>query len=187
MVADTGNRNIARLDPATKQKTIIVERFEGKRFNSPNDVIVHSSGALYFTDPPYGLEGMNDSPVKEQAKNRVYRLDTSGALSVVDDTLTFPNGIAFSPDEQTLYVAQSDSQAALIRAYTLGANGMPTSSRLFFDAQPLYAADAPGNPDGLAIDQAGRLFATGPGGVLVISPTGEIAWGDRRGPRCRQL
>lgn len=174
VVADTGNRNISRLDLTTKQKTVVVDRYQGKLLNSPNDVVVHSSGALYFTDPPYGLEGMNDSPVKEQAKNRVYRLDTSGALAVIDDTLTFPNGIAFSPDEQTLYVAQSDSEAPLIRAYAMGANGLPTSSRLFFDAKPLYAADAPGNPDGLAIDQAGRLFATGPGGVLVISPTGEL-------------
>ncbi len=174
VVADTGNRNISRMDLTTKAKTIIVELFEGKRFNSPNDVVVHSSGALYFTDPPYGLAGMNDSPVKEQAKNRVYRLDASGALAVIDDTLTFPNGIAFSPDEQTLYVSQSDGEAPLLKAYALGANGLPTSSRILFDAKPLQAEDAPGNPDGMAIDQAGRIFTTGPGGVLVLSPTGEL-------------
>jgi len=170
LMADCGNRAISRLDLASKTKTRVAERYDGKRFNSPNDVIVHSSGAIYFTDPPYGLAGMADSPLRETAFMGVYRIGTDGAVQLVDDQLAFPNGIALSPDEQTLYVACSNPERAIIQAYTLGANGLPTASRVFFDATAMVSDSAPGLPDGMKVDANGNLFATGPGGVMVIAP-----------------
>jgi gluconolactonase len=172
--ADTGNRNISRLDLATMEKTVVVDRYNGKRFNSPNDLVVHSSGAIYFTDPPYGLAEMNASTYREIGFNGVYRLAPDGSIAVIETALTFPNGIALSPDEQTLYVSSSDTELPIITAYALGEDGMPASQRLLFDAKPLYSDDAPGNPDGLAVDEAGRLFQSGPGGVLILSPEGEL-------------
>jgi gluconolactonase len=174
LVADCGNRCLSRLDLATKQKTTLVDTFEGKKFNSPNDVVVHSTGAVYFTDPPYGLEGMADSPLREIAFHGVYRLAPDGTLRVVDDKLAFPNGVALSPDERTLYVSCSDDVRQIVMAYSLGPDGMPTSSAVFFDASPMISPDRPGKPDGIAVDQDGRLYQTGPGGVLVISPQAEL-------------
>ena len=104
LLADSGNRLVARFDPKTRRKTILAATFQGKRFNSPNDVVAHSNGIVFFTDPPYGLKGLDDSPVKELAFNGVYRIDAHGVVQVVDDSLRFPNGIALSPDEHTLYV-----------------------------------------------------------------------------------
>src|SRR5690606_28821007 len=108
VMADHGNRQIARLDESNFTRTTLADRFEGKRLNSPNDVIVHSSGDIYFTDPPYGLQDLNQNPGKELDFNGVYRLTPAGELSVVARDLTFPNGLVLSPDERTLYVAVSD-------------------------------------------------------------------------------
>ena len=174
LMCDHGNRSLSRVDLATRRKTIVVDRFEGKRFNSPNDLVIHRSGAVYFTDPPYGLEGLNDSLVKEMAHNGVYRRAPDGAVSLIDDALTFPNGVALSPDHRTLYVAVSDPEAPILMAYDLGDDGRPTSSRLFFDAASLMGPDAPGVPDGLKVDARGRIFTTGPGGVLVLTPQGDL-------------
>ena len=174
LMCDHGNRSLSRVDLATRRKTIVVDRFEGKRFNSPNDLVIHRSGAVYFTDPPYGLEGLNDSLVKEMAHNGVYRRAPDGAVSLIDDALTFPNGVALSPDHRTLYVAVSDPEVPILRAYDLGDDGRPTSSRLFFDAASLMGPDAPGVPDGLKVDARGRIFTTGPGGVLVLTPEGDL-------------
>ena len=174
LMCDHGNRSLSRVDLATRRKTIVVDRFEGKRFNSPNDLVIHRSGAVYFTDPPYGLEGLNDSLVKVMAHNGVYRRAPDGAVSLIDDALTFPNGVALSPDHRTLYVAVSDPEAPILRAYDLGDDGRPTSSRLFFDAASLMGPDAPGVPDGLKVDARGRIFTTGPGGVLVLTPQGDL-------------
>ena len=174
LMCDHGNRSLSRVDLATRRKTIVVDRFEGKRFNSPNDLVIHRSGAVYFTDPPYGLEGLNDSLVKEMAHNGVYRRAPDGAVSLIDDALTFPNGVALSPDHRTLYVAVSDPEVPILRAYDLGDDGRPTSSRLFFDAASLMGPDAPGVPDGLKVDARGRIFTTGPGGVLVLTPQGDL-------------
>ena len=173
LLADSGTRVVARLDPRTKQKTTLASHFQGKRFNSPNDVIQRSDGVVFFTDPPYGLKDMNDSPVKELAFNGVYRLDTDGSVHLLDDSLSLPNGIALSPDERTLYVANSDQAKPIWMAYTLDACGQVIDKRVFADATDLMGEGIHGLPDGIAISTDGKLFATGPGGVLVFDPTGK--------------
>ncbi|MEM8944655.1 MAG: SMP-30/gluconolactonase/LRE family protein [Planctomycetota bacterium] len=171
-----GDRRVARLDaPWSKPESrfvTIADQFDGKRFNSPNDLVFHSSGALYFTDPPYGMVGKFEDPKRETDYLGVYRVGTDGNVALLTDQRTAPNGIAFSPDEQTLYVAQSDPQAPHIYAYDVQSDGSVQNERVFFDATQLLKTSR-GLPDGLKLDQAGNLFATGPGGVLVISPAGE--------------
>jgi gluconolactonase len=174
VLCEHGDRRVARLEPGGGKKTL-ADSYEGKRFNSPNDAAVHSSGAIYFTDPPYGLpEGWNDAR-RELDFCGVYRLAPDGTVTLLCDTMTRPNGIAFSPDEQTLYVAQSDPAAPIWRAFRVAADGTladgASGGRVFFDASKLLATRR-GNPDGLKVDAAGNLFATGPGGVLVIAPDG---------------
>ena len=170
-----GDRRVARLDaPLTDPEprfTTLADRYQGRRFSSPNDAVFDSRGALYFTDPPYGLpEGPND-PTKELAFNGVYRLGTDGTVTLVTDELSRPNGIALSPDEKTLYVANSDPDRAIWMAYDLLPSGGIENGRVFFDATRWVGAQL-GLPDGLKVDAAGNLFATGPGGVLVFSPDG---------------
>lgn len=169
-----GDRRVSRLEPAGGKKTL-VDSYRGKRLNSPNDATVHSSGAISFTDPPYGLPQGWDDPRRELDFCGVYRLTPDGTLTLECDTMTRPNGIAFSPDEKTLYVAQSDPKAPLWRAFTVAPDGTLTDGkaggRVFFDATDL-AKTRRGLPDGLKVDAAGNLFATGPGGVLVFAPDG---------------
>jgi gluconolactonase len=172
LLADHGNRAIARLDLSTRSKSFLATQFQGKKFNSPNDLVRASDGSIYFTDPPYGLEGLDQSPHKELPFNGVYRLLPSGEVELVDDRLTFPNGIILSPDERTLYVAVSDPKAAQIHAYSLDRSGRPTSRRLFADMTELARGGLPGLPDGMAIDAEGNLYATGPGGVHIFNPQG---------------
>ncbi|HEY0504778.1 MAG TPA: SMP-30/gluconolactonase/LRE family protein [Lysobacter sp.] len=171
LLADSGTRLIARLDPATKRKTTLAATYRAKRFNSPNDVVRRSDGAVFFTDPPYGLKGIDESPLKEQPVNGVYRLDPDGSVHLIDDGLRFPNGIALSPDERTLYVANSDREHPVWVAYRLDARGDATARRVLADASDL-AAGAEGAPDGLAVSSDGHLFATAPGGVLVMDADG---------------
>ncbi|QAY79689.1 SMP-30/gluconolactonase/LRE family protein [Sphingosinicella sp. BN140058] len=173
LVADHGNRAVAQLDLATKKKTFLATHFDGKRFNSPNDLVRASDGSIYFTDPPYGLEGINQSPMKELGWNGVYRLKPDGAVELVIKDLTFPNGIILSPDQRTLYVANSDPDRAVIMAYPRSENGKIGEGRVFADLTALAKSGLPGLPDGMAIDKQGNLFATGPGGVHVFTPTGE--------------
>lgn len=169
LVANAGNRTLDRLDLATRQKTTLVDRFEGKRFNSPNDVTRKRDGTMFFTDPPYSLTGINDSPLKELRFNGVYRLGTDGKLSLLDDAMTFPNGLGLSPDERTLYVANSDPKQPIWNAYSLDEKGFVTGKREFASAADLTG---PGLPDGLKVAADGHIFATGPGGVLVYAPDG---------------
>ena len=161
IMCDTGNRNISRLDVATKQKTVLAERYDGMRFNSPNDLVIArrgaNAGAIYFTDPPYGLAGMADSPLRETPFHGVYRLAPDGTVTLFDRGVSFPNGIAFSPDERTLFVSSTDASTPTIRAYAIGADGTATGSRLLFDAKPLQAPNVPGNPDGMKVDAHGNL------------------------------
>jgi gluconolactonase len=140
LACDHGNRALARIDLKTRKKTFLLERWQGKRFNSPNDLAVSKTGAIYFTDPTYGLKGRNASPLRELDFNGVYRLAPNGTLDLLDADLTFPNGIAFSPDESRLYVSVSDPDAPQLVVYDLGPDGLPTSKALFFDAMSLRRA-----------------------------------------------
>jgi gluconolactonase len=174
ILCEHGDRRVARLEPGGGKKTL-ADSFQGKRLNSPNDAAVHSSGSIYFTDPPYGLPQGWDDPRRELDFCGVYRLAPDGTLTLLCDTMTRPNGIAFSPDEKTLYVAQSDPAAPIWRAFRVAADGTladgGSGGRVFFDASVL-AKTRRGLPDGLKVDAAGNLFATGPGGVLVFAPDG---------------
>jgi gluconolactonase len=172
LVADQGHRGIALLDLRSKAKRLLAERFEGRRFNSPNDLAVGPDGAIWFTDPPYGLEGIDASPLKEQPVNGVYRRAPDGSIVRVEAELRFPNGIAFSPDGRTLYVSNSDPARAVIVAWDVGPQGRLSHRRLFADMTALAARGLPGLPDGMCIDFVGDLWATGPGGVHVFAPDG---------------
>ena len=171
LMADQGQRGIAELNLTTKQHRIIVDRFEGKRFNSPNDLIVGPDGSIWFTDPPYGLEGVDASPLKEQPANGVYRIAADGAVTRVEAGLRYPNGIALSPDARTLYVSNSDPEHAVILAYDVSRSGRLSRRRVFVDMTPLVGT-LPGLPDGMVVDVRGNLFATGPGGVHIFTSAG---------------
>jgi Gluconolactonase len=172
-MADHGNRQVSRVDSVNFTKTVLADRYNGKRFNSPNDLVFNRAGDLFFTDPPYGLAKLNDDPAKELDFNGVYRLSGAGVLSLLTRELTFPNGIALSPDERTLYVAVSDPTRPVWMAYDLRADGTVGNGRVFFDASALAKAGRSGLPDGMKVDAAGNVFASGPGGVLVFSPQGK--------------
>jgi gluconolactonase len=135
LVCQHGERRIARYEHG--RFTAVADRFEGRRFNSPNDLAVRRNGDIYFTDPPYGLEKLNDSPLKELPHNGVYRVSVEGRVTLLAKSLTFPNGIGFSPDERTLYVAVSDGRAPRIVAFDVGPDGTLGGERMFFDALPL--------------------------------------------------
>jgi len=173
VMADHGNRQIARLDDSLFIKTTIAARYDGKRFNSPNDLAYRANGDLYFTDPPFGLRGLNDDPAKELSVNGVYRVTPGGDVTLVAQDLRFPNGIAFSPDERTLYVSNAESSRPIWMAYDVQPNGTLANGRVFFDATALVKQGRRGVHDGMRVARAGNLFAAGPGGVLVISPQGK--------------
>lgn len=167
-----GDRQIGRYDEAGGRVTPLVDRFEGRRFNSPNDLTYRVNGDLYFTDPIYGLPKGADDPGRELDYCGVYLRRRDGKLQLLTKEITRPNGIAFSPDEKRLYVASSDPARAIWMAYEVRDDGTLAGGRVFFDATPLVKAGRKGLPDGLKVDQAGNLFATGPGGVLVFAPDG---------------
>jgi gluconolactonase len=169
LVANAGNRTVDRLDLATRKKVTLASKIDGKKFNSPNDVTRKKDGTAFFTDPPYSLTGINDSPLKELRFNGVYRLGTDGRIVLIDDSMTFPNGIGLSPDERTLYVANSDPDKPIWMAYSLDGQGNVTGRREFASAADLKG---PGLPDGLKVSADGHLFASAPGGVLVFAPDG---------------
>ncbi len=174
VMCDSGDRALARVDLKTKKKTIVVDKFDGKRFNSPNDLCIAKSGAIYFTDPPFGLTDGITSAVKEQAFSGVYRLAPDGSLAVIDKELNYPNGVALSPDEGTLYVTNSDKTRPILKSYILGPDGMPQSSDVVFDMTPLLTPEAKGMQDGMKVDADGNLFVAGPGGILVLSKEGKL-------------
>jgi len=168
-----GDRVIKRIEKDGKL-TIIADRYDGKRFNSPNDLVFKSNGDLYFTDPPYGLPQREKDPGRELGWFGVYRLGTDGKITLLTKEMTRPNGIGFSPDERTLYVAQSDPQAAIWKAFPVNPNGTLGISRVLFDATAWVKEGRPGLPDGMAVDKLGNLWATGPGGVYCLTPQGKV-------------
>ncbi len=168
IACDHGNRRLYRLYEDGSKSTLI-DRFEGKRFNSPNDLVMDKEGNIFFTDPPYG---MLDESVREIEWHGVYRLATSGVVTLLTKEFSRPNGIGLSPDQKTLYVAQSDKKAPIYKSFPLNEDGTIGEGKLLYDAAPL--TKDPGMPDGMAIDTNGNLWATGPGGVLIISPEGKL-------------
>lgn len=175
VACEHGDRRVSTMPLEVGGKRTLADNFQGKRFNSPNDVVQHSSGAYYFTDPPYGLNKHENDPTRESDIFGVYRIGTDGRVTVVISELQRPNGLAFSPDEKTLYVAQSDPNQAIIMAYPVEKDGGLGKGKVFYDAtQVAKEGKLQGLPDGLKLDKKGNLFATGPGGVLIISPEGKL-------------
>lgn len=166
-------RSIGKIDLSTGDYIPLATEYEGKPFNSPNDLILAKTGNLYFTDPPYGLKDQETYAGKQQAHNGVYRLSPTGDITLISDQMSLPNGIALSPDDRTLYVAQSDPNDPIIRAFRLKENGDVISDAIFHDFSDLKGDDNPGLPDGMAVDRNGFIFATGPGGVSILSPDGK--------------
>src|SRR5262249_35233427 len=149
----------ARLDD-NGQMTTLIDRFRGKRLNSPNDLIFRSNGDLYFTDPPFGLPGSFDDPAKELPFQGVYRLRKNGELELLIDDLDAPNGIGFSPDERTLYVSNAFNRRPVWMAYEVDEDGSLGAGRVFAEASS-YVRAGEGVPDGLKVDRSGNVFAAG--------------------------
>jgi gluconolactonase len=180
IACEHGNRRVSRM---TADGTVdaLVDRYQGNRLNSPNDVVVKSDGTVYFTDPPYGIEPEE----REQPCNGVYRILNGGALELMVDDFDRPNGLAFSPDESILYIA--DSPRRHVRAFDVLPDGSLTNSRVFADMDH----PQPGSPDGMKVDEEGHLYVAGATGVWVFEPDGthlgvivtperpaNCAWGD---------
>ena len=165
-----GDRRMARLEKDGGKRTL-VDNYQGKRLNSPNDVTLKSNGDLYFTDPPYGLPNNYDDKRRELDFCGVYRLSKNGQVTLLTKEMSRPNGIAFSPDEKTLYVANSDPAKAIWMSYPVNADGLLGTGKVFGDTTSV-ADKLPGLPDGMKIDQNGNLFASGPGGIYVMAPDG---------------
>jgi gluconolactonase len=170
-LCEHGDRRVTRIEKDGK-KTTLADKYMGKRFNSPNDLVYHSSGDLYFTDPPYGLERNYADPARELDHCGVYRLSKDGKVTLLTTEMSRPNGVMFSPDEKTLHVANSDPLKAYWKSFPVKSDGTLGEGKIFFDATKLVGIKK-GLPDGLKVDQNGNLFATGPGGVLVFSPEGK--------------
>jgi gluconolactonase len=179
LAAEHDGRRVTRVaDDGTR--AVLAERFQGKRLNSPNDIVVKSDGSIYFTDPPYGVQPSRPGtvrpagwwtrpiPGKEQPCHGVYRLAPDGTLRLLVDDFALPNGLAFSPDESVLYI--DDSAAKHIRAFDVRPDGTLTGSRLLLD----MASEDPGVPDGLKVDVQGHVYCTGPGGIWVCRPDGAL-------------
>jgi gluconolactonase len=188
-VAEHGNRRVSRIE-ANGVVTVLADRYEGRRLNSPNDLVYKSDGSLYFTDPPFGLPKAYDDPRKELPYSGVFRW-SDGRLQLLATDLAGPNGLAFSPDEKFLYVTNWDTAHKVVTRYEVAADGALRSGRVFFDM-----TSAPGEEalDGIKVDRSGNLFVSGPGGVWIVSAEGRhlgtirapelpanMAWGDADG------
>jgi gluconolactonase len=186
ILMEHGNRRVSRMENGNT--VVLADNYQGKRLNSPNDSAYRSDGWLYFTDPPYGLAGLEDDPARELDFNGIYRLSPDGELELLESGQTRPNGIAFSPDERTLYVANSDAENKVWMAYAVRDDGTLGTGRVFFDVND---QNETGAADGLKVDVDGNLFATGPGGVWIFDANGKhlgtikpdevpanVAWGD---------
>jgi len=171
LVCQHGDRRVVRVEGRCGFETL-ANRFEGKRFNSPNDLRCDRSGTIYFTDPPYGLTG--PSQKADLPYSGVFRIAPDGAVSLITRELARPNGIELSADERTLYVASSDPAYPVILAFALQADGSAGPSRVLFDARSIAGGGGrPGAMDGMAVDAEGNLWAAGPGGIVVVSAEGK--------------
>jgi gluconolactonase len=182
ILCEHGDRRVTRLE-ANGKKTTLADKFEGKRFNSPNDLVFKSNGDLYFTDPPFGLPKTFEDPQRELDFCGVYRLSKDGKVTLLaTKEVKAPNGIAFSPDEKTLYITDVDANHFVWMAYDVKDDGTLANGRLFYDAGT-FAKTKKGAPDGLKVDKDGNLFASGPEGIYVFAPDatllGIIATGER--------
>lgn len=190
VLCEHGDRRISRLVlPKAGERSVVVDNYQGKKLNSPNDLVYKSDGWLYFTDPPYGLTQQDEDPTKELDFNGIFRLSPDGrTLELLARDQTRPNGIAFSPLEDTLYVANSDPQHKDWMAYDVKPDGTLENARTFYD---VTSETSEGLPDGLKVDKLGNLYCTGPGGVWIFAPDGKhlgtiqpeevpanVAWGD---------
>ena len=189
VLAQHGDRRVARLEKNGRLVSL-VDRYEGKRINSPNDVVFRSNGDLYFTDPPFGLPKSYDDPEKELPFQGVYCRSKDGKTTLLTKDIKAPNGIAFSPDEKTLYISNADKNNAVWMVFDIKAGGTIENGKVLFNATA-WTKSKPGVPDGMKIDRDGNIFAAGPGGIHVISPdgkhlghietsvpTGNLAWGE---------
>jgi gluconolactonase len=171
-ICQHGDRRVSRRE-ADGSIVPLATQFEGKRLNSPNDLVFDRQGALYFTDPPFGLPGTFTDPGKELPFNAVFRVAPDGAIQAVARDLEAPNGLGFSPDFKTLYVSNARASAPIWKAYQVNADGSLDAGRVFADASRYYH-DGDGVPDGLKIDVQGNVLATGPGGVFVFASDGAL-------------
>src|SRR6266852_4467974 len=179
LAAEHDGRRVSRVSD-DGARSVLAERFQGKRLNSPNDIVVKSDGSIYFTDPPYAVRPLPPGTVrpagwwtqpiegKEQSIHGVYRITSDGTFHLLVDDFALPNGLAFSPDESVLYI--DDSAHKHIRAFDVRPDGTLANSRILLD----MASEDPGVPDGLKVDLHGNVFCTGPGGVWVCRPNGEL-------------
>ena len=154
-------------------KRTLADNYQGKRFNSPNDLAIDRSGRIYFTDPTYGLPQRETDPTREIDFAGVYLLKPTGEVVLLTQELRFPNGVELSHDERILYVAQSDPENPIVMAYPIKDDGTVGKGRLFFDAKP-HSNLGPGNPDGLKADQDGNVWITGMGGVMIVNAAGKL-------------
>jgi gluconolactonase len=162
-----GSRSVIRIEK-DGTRTTLADRYQGKRLNSPNDLVVAGDGTVYFTDPSFGLEGTDSSPLREQTVNGVYRIRPNGEVTLLTGEQERPNGLVLSPDERTLYVANSGGAVTGWYAYDLGPSGL-SNKRVFHD---ITGVQGEGGADGMKVDLAGNVYATGPGGIWVIAPDG---------------
>lgn len=172
VICEHGDRRLSVLRNRGGKQTL-VDRYEGKRLNSPNDLIFDQAGNVYFTDPPYGLPARQHDARRELDHYGVYRLSANGELTLLTAELVRPNGIALSPDEKTLYIAQSDSARPIIAAFPIGEDGELGPLKELANAKP-FMREAPGAFDGMAVHSSGTLFCSGPGGLYVITPEGQL-------------
>lgn len=178
IVCQHGDRRVARYDGGFDKPepkfTTIADQYQGKRLNSPNDVVVRNNGDIFFTDPPYGFRQLDADPDKEIPHNGVYKVTADGKVTLLVDSLTKPNGIALTPDEKTLIVANSDPEKAIWYAFDISDNDSLTNARIFYDATSLVNEENKGLPDGFKIDKDGNVFASGPGGIWIFDKTGKV-------------
>jgi len=173
VMCEHGDRRVSVLTPNGGQRTL-ADNYQGKRLNSPNDGTLKSNGDIYFTDPPYGLPQRENDPRRELDHFGVYRISKkSGELTLMTTELARPNGIGFSPDEKTLYVAQSDPKKAIWMSFPVKEDGTLGAGKLFYDATDQVGVH-PGLPDGLSVDKKGNVWASGPGGIYVFNSSGVL-------------